>query len=112
MGYGFGLNPMLGIGSSIWEPACLSCNCGWTGSFYYHEVAWKNGCTANDEVFDGCLQVDGDADPTIAPHTPLLATNMRFGNPGDGQYRDRLATPGGRANCNPQPSTRQRRAIS
>lgn len=109
MGWGFALNPLLGIGSNVWQPACL--NQGWLGSFSYHEVAWKGACTSNDEVCDGCLQVDGDADPTSAPHTPLLPTNMRFGNPGDGVYRDRLATPAGRANCNPQPTTRQRRSL-
>jgi len=102
---GFGLNPLLAIGSSVWQPAC-----GWP-SFNYHEVAWKGACTSNDEVFDACLQVDGDADPTTAPHTALLPTNLRFGLPGDMLYRDRLATPAGRPNCNPAPSTRQRRPI-
>ncbi|MDX1615246.1 MAG: hypothetical protein R3300_13110 [Candidatus Promineifilaceae bacterium] len=105
MGYSFDLNPLLAIGSNTWEPAC-----GWSG-FNYHEVAWKGGCTADDEVFDACLQVDGDADPTSAPHTPLLPTNMRFGNPGDGQYRDRLATPAGRSNCNPQPGWRRHKTV-
>ncbi|HSK72372.1 MAG TPA: hypothetical protein VK892_11785 [Pyrinomonadaceae bacterium] len=105
MGWDFGLNPLLGIGSSVWQPAC-----GWSG-FGYHEVAWKGACTADEEIFDACLQVDGDADPTAAPHTPLLPVNMRFGNTGDGDYRDRLATPAGRPNCAPQPSTRRRRTV-
>ncbi|MGI8807980.1 MAG: hypothetical protein ACR2KK_09095 [Acidimicrobiales bacterium] len=105
MGDFFGLNPMLGIGSATWEPSC-----GWH-SFSYHEVAWKGACDANERIFDACLQVDGDGDPTAAPHVALLPVNMRFGFPGDGDYRDRLATPSGRPNCNPQPSTRQRRAV-
>jgi hypothetical protein len=105
MGYSFGLNPLLAIGSSVWQPAC-----GWSG-FFYHEVAWKGACTASDAVFDACLKVDGDADPTTAPHTALLVANMPFGNPGDGQYRDRLATPAGRPSCQPQPSTRVRRTV-
>jgi hypothetical protein len=42
-------------------------------------------CTANDDVFDACLRVDGDSDPTAAPT--------------------------GRSNCNPQPATRQRRLV-
>jgi hypothetical protein len=105
MGWGFDLNPLLAIGSSVWQTAC-----GW-GAFSYHEVAWKGACTANEEVCDACLQVDGDPDPTTPPHTPLLPVNLRFGNPGDGVYRDRLATPAGRPNCAPQPTTRQRRAI-
>ena len=103
MGYGFDLNPILAIGSITWQTAC-----GWV-SFRYHEVAWNGACTSNEEVFDACLQVDGDADPTTAPHTPLLPANLRFGNPADGQYRDRLAadTPTGRPNCEPRPSTTQ-----
>jgi hypothetical protein len=105
MGWGFGLNPLLGIGASVWQPAC-----GWSG-FSYHEVAWTGACDVNDRVFDACLQVDADADPTSAPHWPELPCDMRFGDPGDGDYRDRLATPAGAPNCDPQPATRQRRAV-
>jgi hypothetical protein len=107
MGNGFDLNPILGIGSSTWQTAC-----GWSG-FSYHEVAWKGACTSSEEVFDACLQVDGDIDPTAPPHTPHLPANLRFGNTGDGQYRDRLAadTPTGRPNCQPRPGTRTRRQI-
>jgi hypothetical protein len=105
---GFDLNPIRAIGHTVWYPGCQN----WSGTgFSYHEVAWKGACTANEEVCDACLQVDGDADPTAAPHAPLLPTNIRFGNPGDGQYRDRLATPAGRPNCVPMPGTRQRRPI-
>jgi hypothetical protein len=106
-GSGFDLNPILAIGSSVWQPACPS----FGGGFSYHEVAWKDGCTENDAVFDACLKVDGDADPTVAPQTPLLPTNMTFGASGAGLYRDRLATPAGRATCTPQPATRKRRSI-
>jgi hypothetical protein len=103
--WGFGLNAMLGIGSAVWQPCC-----GWS-SFNYHEVAWKGACTAADEVFDACLEVDGDADPTAAPHTPLLPVNLRFGAVGAGLYRDRLATPPTRSDCEPNPGSRQRRSI-
>lgn len=108
MGYYFDLNPILGIGSSVWQPAC-----GWSG-FSYHEVSWKGACTSNDGVFDACLKVDGGVDPTSPPHTPEQPCNMRFGETGDGQYRDRLAAPpdSNRDNCAPQPATRIRRAIS
>lgn len=105
MGWGFGLNPLLAIGSAVWQPAC-----GWPG-FNYHEVAWTGACDVGDHVYDACLQVDGDADPTVAPHTPLLPCQMRFGDPGDGDYRDRLATPAGRPTCDPQPGTRTRRSV-
>jgi hypothetical protein len=107
MGYYFDLNELLAIGSNVWQTAC-----GW-GGFSYHEVAWKDGCTANDPVWDACLQVDGDGDPTTAPHTPLLPANLRFGTPGSMDYLDRLVTPATRAACQPQPgTTRQRRMVA
>jgi hypothetical protein len=105
MGFGFDLNAMLGIGSNTWQPCC-----GFV-SFNYHEVAWEGACTAKEDVYDACLQVDGDNDPTTAPHVPLLPQDLRFGNPGDLLYRDRLASPAGRPNCNPQPATRQHRVV-
>lgn len=103
----FALNPIRAIGSDRWQPAC-----GWDG-FGMHEVAWKGGCTAADEVFDACLEVDGGADPTRAPHTALLPTNMRFGHPNEGLYRDRLTAPRNNAReiCEPRPETRQRRLV-
>jgi len=105
MGYYFDLNPLLAIGSSVWQTAC-----NW-GGFSYHEVAWKGGCTAADPVWDACLQVDGDADPTSAPHTPLLPVNLRFGTPGSMEYLDRLVTPATRGACQPQTATRTRRTV-
>jgi hypothetical protein len=101
MGYGFQLNPLLAIGYSVWQTAC-----GW-GGFSYHEVAWDT-VGVNGNVWDACLQVDGDADPTTAPHTPLLPVKLGFGNPGDMMYRERLS-PGG--SCDAQPGTAQRRSL-
>lgn len=103
----FDLNPLIAIGYNIWTVP-------FGGGFSYHEVAWKGGCTQNDNVFDGCLQVDGDADPTTGPHTPLLPTNMLFGDCATMNYRLRLCPPGplGCGSCVPQPGTsRRRRAI-
>jgi hypothetical protein len=97
---------MLAIGSNVWQPAC-----NWPTGFSYHEVAWKNQCGVNDEVFDACLQVDGDANPLAPPHTALLPTNLKFGAIGSLLYRDRLCTVAGRPNCNPQPQTKQRRQV-
>lgn len=112
MGSGFfHLNPMLGIGSTVWQPACHGID-GWSDGFGYHEVAWTGACGSNDNVYDACLQVDGDPDPTTAPHTALLPVNMRFGNPGDLEYRDRLTVPADRANCSPLSGTRTRRPVS
>ena len=74
------------------------------GGFSYHEVAWKGACTENDRLFDGCLMVDGDDDPTTAPHTWLLPTNMLFGDCTTMNYRLRLCPPDpdGCAKCQPQ----------
>jgi hypothetical protein len=105
MGWGFGLNELLAIGSTTWQTAC-----GWPG-FTYHEVAWSGACGADDNVWDACLQVDGDVDPTHAPHTPLLPAKMRFGQPGDATYLDRLVPPPDRSTCAPQPTTRVRRSV-
>ncbi len=107
MGWGFDLNPIIAIGYTTWAIP-------FSGSFSYHEVAWKGNCTLNDHVFDGCLHVDGDADPSTPPHTHLLPTNMLFGNCITMNYRLRLCPPTltGCARCEPQPgTTRQRRPI-
>jgi hypothetical protein len=101
MGYGFQLNPLLAIGSSTWQTAC-----GW-GAFSYHEVAWNGGCTATDDVWDACLEVNGSPNPTGAPFVPLLPCDLQFL-----PYRDRLASPAGQASCQAQPGTRQRRAVT
>jgi hypothetical protein len=106
-GLHFDLNAINAIGYNNWI------SCGWSG-FSYHEVAWKNNCTEADAVFDGCLQVDGDADPTTAPHTPLLPANINFGTCTSNEYRWRLSPPGasGCDACSPQPGTRIRRTIA
>ena len=104
---GFDLNPIIAIGYINWAIP-------FKGGFSYHEVAWKGACTPNDRLFDGCLKVDADADPTCPPHTPLLPKNMLFGDCATMNYRLRLCppTPGGCAACQPQPlTTRQRRPI-
>lgn len=108
MRWSFDLNPLIAIGYSVWAIP-------FSGGFSYHEVAWLGACTENDNVFDGCLHVDGDADPTSTPHTPLLPVNMRFGNCTTMEYRLRLCPPTttGCDRCIPRPDTeRQRRPIS
>jgi hypothetical protein len=101
----FAINPILAIGSGIWQTACE-----WPG-FSFHEVAWKGGCTSDDALYDACLRVDRDPVPQSAPHTPLLPLNIRFGRPGERLYREHLATTQGMFDCEPQPSTRIRRSI-
>lgn len=108
MGYNFSLNPILLIGFvDDWSPACVQMGFG------FHEAAWTGQCREDDRVFDACLKIDGDEDPTDEPRTPLLPANIRFGRQGEGQYSDRLAAPHaqGRPRCNPR-GERIRRAIS
>lgn len=104
MGNNFDLRRMLAIGSSSWQTAC-----GWA-SFSYHEVAWSGACDEQEVVCDACLQVSTVPNP---PYVPLLPVNMKFGNAGAGEYRDKLATsgPNGSPRCRPQPTTRKRRVI-
>jgi hypothetical protein len=102
----FALNPVIAIGYNVWAVP-------FGFGFSYHEVPWKGACTDNENIFDGCLKVDADADPTQPPHTPLLPTNMLFGDCSTLNYRRRLCPPSanGCPNCQAQPGTRQRRAI-
>lgn len=101
----FPLNPTRAIGSSSWQSACA------VGAYAVHEVAWKAQCREGDEVYDACVELDGDSDPTRPPHTPLLPINMPFAIPGAAGYRDRLVAPPGLALCQPLPLTRQRRIV-
>ena len=57
--------------------------------FSCHWVAWYN-------VYDACLEVDNDANPTTSPHTGLLPVNMTFdaGTPAAyDDYRGKLVDP-------------------
>ena len=101
----FPLNPTRAIGSRVWQSACA------VGAFAIHEVAWKDRCLEDDDLYDACLELDADADPARGPHLPLLPANLPFGRPGAGQYRDRLVAPPGRGFCQPIPITRQRRFV-
>lgn len=101
---GFLLNPVLAIGGQEWSTV-------W-GGFTFHEVAWSGDCGEQDTVYDACIHLDGDPDPTQAPHVPILPANQVFGAPSSGQYRDLIAAPPDRAKCVPQPVFRDRRAIS
>ena len=105
MGHSFELNEMLAIGSSTWQTPC-----NWK-TFNYHEVAWSGSCDVNDKVYDACLKVDGDNDPTTSPHTALLPVDLTFGNVGTLLYRDRLATPVGRPKCKPLKNCMHRKVV-
>lgn len=102
----FKVNPVLAIGNFQWDLPCG------TPGFAYHEVAWNNECTADDEIFDACLALDRDLSPSFYPHIPLLPANLKFGEAGDGLYRDRLPQPSDVVFCNAQPGDRVRRPLS
>lgn len=85
--FAFPINDLMLIGHSDWTNACGVTN------FNYHEVAWSGLPGPNGLVYDACAAVDGDSDPRNPPHTRLLATGERFGDPGEMRYRDRLSPP-------------------
>lgn len=99
----FPVNPVKVIGDTAFRPVCG------IGLFNYHEVAWTDACDVDDQVFDACLEVGllAPFEPTI----PLLPSNLTFGRPGSGGYRDRLAAPAGRLLCRPRPESRTRRFV-
>ncbi len=86
----FTLNPILLIGA---QPD----NWRSTLTFNHHSVAWKEAHGVDNELFDACLRVDGDANPSSSSpvHTELLPANIRFGRSGERFYQFRLvrATP-------------------
>ena len=110
MGNNFNTNPYCAIGCPPWTPP----NWGW--GFSYHEVAWTGLCNDSDSIFDACLQVDGNGDPSTPPRTPIPCVNMLFSDGDAGPpyvYRESLATPGvnGYDKCLAQPFMRKRRGI-
>ena len=99
---GFSVNPIRAVGTALFTPPCG------IGSFSYHEVAWTGSGSAADSIYDACLELDAG---NGAPPQPLLPTFLRFGEPGEGTYRDLLAAPFSRNACMPRPELRQRRAV-
>ena len=69
IGWNFGLNPIEGIGSTVFGSPFDSGRF----QFSYHAVTTPNA-TAN--IYDATLAVDGDADPTTAPQTKQLVQNL------------------------------------
>jgi hypothetical protein len=103
VGNGFPLNPLRGIGGSDWTRLY--------GAFAFHEVAWGGGASAEDQVWDACVELDGDGDPARAPHVPALATGQVFAGAENACYRDWITAKKGRDLCRPQPSMRVRRPV-
>ena len=101
----FDYNPIIRIGESKWRRSF----------FNFHVVAWEEDCDVHNDVFDACLQIDADEDPTAADpdHIALLPADLRFGG-GVNQklYRDRLvASTSSPQGARPDPDRRTRRYI-
>jgi hypothetical protein len=109
----FYLNPIVAIG----QPTETWGHPKWGDWFYYHEVGWTGTASSSDTVFDACLMVDNDADPTVAPHTGWLPVNIVFDDgmaaPPFADYHEKLAIPGatGVGRCVARPATRIRRPV-
>src|SRR5262249_44491049 len=82
----FATNLMRLIGQPLFGPVCG------TGLFNYHEVAWGGFCTEIDEVYDGCVELLMPS-PPWPPVAPVVPSNMVFGFPNQGLYRDLIAAP-------------------
>jgi hypothetical protein len=101
---GFQTNPVLLIGRTT--PQAQDFN-------IQHEVAWEGGSDVDDAVYDACLQLDGDDDPTQNFQDPLLPTDLRFGRDGERFYRFRLVSPeNDDSRGRPQPQTSTHRPLS
>jgi hypothetical protein len=98
LGVSFKTNPVVPIGSKD-----FTCK-----KFRYHSVAWKGQCLEDDELFDGCLQIDEDVAPPLIPVQP---TNLPFGNEKEGYKFSVCNSP----HCHPIPEhpiySRQRRKL-
>jgi len=110
MGYDFLCNQVIVIGSDTWAEPFDG------GGFTYHEVGWTGACEDSDKVFDACLKIDGNGDPSSAPRTAVLPTNMTFSDGSEDApyvYRESLAQPGanGYDECVARPATKVRRAV-
>ncbi len=106
----FNTNPYSAIGRPAWTPP------SWGWGFSYHEVGWSGACGDGDSIFDPCLKVDGNGDPSAPPRTELLPTGMVFSDGNQGApyvYRESLSAPGanGYGRCVAQPGSKLRRPI-
>ncbi|RKY24966.1 MAG: hypothetical protein DRP79_07115, partial [Planctomycetota bacterium] len=57
------------------------------GTFAYHEVCWLNSYDYGGKVYDACLKLDGDTNPTKSPYPldeAVLSTGMIFDQRLDG----------------------------
>lgn len=78
--------------------------------FANHAVAWKLNCDDDAALYDACLQVDRDGNPSIAQtkHEFVQPTNLVFGTSLPNSYRFCLFD---RGVCDPDPDTKLRRPL-
>ncbi len=77
-------NPVKPVGADDFAPPF---------KFRYHEFGFSGDLGPEGTVWDCCFFVDGDDDPVNPPHRALPGLNLRFGNPGEKGYLDRLVRP-------------------
>ena len=101
MGWSFELYEIIAIGLSTWAKP-------WGNGFSYHEVGWKDSAGLNDNVFDGCLKINGNPSGTRVAELPL---NIPFDDSSSLDYREKLVPPASIGNCLPQTAQRTRREV-
>jgi len=80
--------------------------------FSFHEVAWKFPREGAASIYDCCLLVDGDDNPTDDNFSPTLGINIPMGVPARSGYHFRLIAPTRRGRtCREMSGTRVRRKI-
>jgi len=103
LGY-FPVKSVRTIGSARWGQPC-----GWWPGWTFHEVAWADECTADDPIYDGCLQLD------LYPpyHVATTPSDLPFSLAAVGEwlYRPHLVPSEDWLLCEPMPLTRRRRPV-
>ena len=72
--------------------------------FSYHRVGWRGSVANSSKVFDACLKVDNDGDPTGSGshNSELIPTDITFwtGSGTFDDYKQKLVDPSSYGNCN------------
>jgi len=93
---GFECNEIRAIKDDAWARPF-----GW--GFGYHRVGWRGGVSDSGKVFDACLKVDSDGDPTGSGNhnSEWIPTDIVFWTTGGtyDDYKQLLVAPSGYGNC-------------
>ncbi len=78
--------------------------------FGNHAVAWKLNCDATAPIFDACLQIDTDGNPSVTQsrHIFTQPTGLEFDTALPDSYKSCLFD---RGMCDPDPDSKQRRSL-